>query len=301
MYADLHCDTFYKCFTRGVPFSDPSLHINSNNIRGIRPYIQTFAHYIPEDTQDKLGFFKKMLENSLGIIESCPELMLFKCPADILAAERDGKVLAVLSVEGGDFFTGNREADLSVISFLEHNHIRFLSMCYNHGSEFCGGANSVPSKGFTSKGLSIASMLCEHGIFTDLSHLNHKSALELLQTDINVIATHSNSFSFCDNPRNLTDRAIELLIEKDSLIGINFYSPFLSNTHATVDDIVDHINYIRCMGGKNNIAFGADFDGCDKLPDGINSVSDIPELYPLINDPEPVFYNNVKRFLLKLK
>lgn len=300
MYADLHCDTFYKCFVEGIPFSSSSLHINSGNIRAIKPYIQTFAHFVPETVSDKLGFFKRMLENSLEIIENQPELMLFTCPADIFKAEREGKVLAVLSVEGGDFFTSNHENDLSVISFLERNHIRFFSMCYNHGSEFCGGANSSPAKGFTAKGLEIASMLCEHGIVIDLSHLNHKSALELLCTDIAVIATHSNCFSFCDNPRNLTDRAIELLIEKNSLIGINFYSPFLSNTYATTDDITDHINHIRCLGGKNNVAFGADFDGCDKLPDGIDSVSDIEKLYSFINDPEPVFYNNVKNFLMKL-
>lgn len=296
MYADLHCDTFYKCFIKNVPFSSPLLDVNLEKSKQLRPYIQTFAHYIPETVSDKLGFLKSMLENTYRIIESETDIVLFTCKDDILKAERENKLLAVLSVEGGDIFTGDLKNDLDTAKYLERNNIRFLSMCYNHGSAFCGGAMSKASTGFTKSGLNIASMLCDHGIFIDVSHLNHLSTIQLLETDLNVIATHSNCFSLCQHQRNLTDKAVELLIKKDSLIGINLYSPFLSSTLASVDDIFDNIAFISSFGGEHNIAFGADFDGCDRFPEGINSILDVAKL----NVSEAVLYNNVKTFLMKL-
>ena len=141
-----------------------------------------------------------LLDNSLKIIENYSTLLLFKNVSDIQNAEKENKILAVLSVENGNFFTGNTSEDLKIINFLESNHIRFLSMCYNNGSDFCGGAYSSEDIGFTKRGLQIASRLSEHNVILDVSHLNHKSSLDVLKTDLNVIATHSNCYSVCHNP-----------------------------------------------------------------------------------------------------
>ena len=294
MYADLHCDTFFKCFVNKTDFTDKKLHISLGKSMKMLPYIQTFAHYIPEDETDKFGFFRRMLEKSLEIIEKYDSIILFKSKSDIVKAENEGKMLAVLSVEGGNFFNGDSEQNLRKITLLEQNHIRFFSLCYNNGSDICGGAQSAPDKGVSRLGMKLAYSLGEHGIAMDVSHLGHKSAMDILNTDMPALATHSNCFSVCDNPRNLKDGGILRLIEKNSLMGLNMYAPFLSRKgKADFSDIYTHINHIKSLGGEKILAFGADFDGCDSLPRGINSVTDIKKL----DIPHELFYNNVKRFL----
>ena len=292
MYADLHCDTLYECFVGNTDLNDENLHITAKRLAGLTHAIQVFAHYIPEKENDKYGFFRRMLENSLRIIDDTPQLLLFRSKGDIELAERENRVLAVLSVENGDFFNGDRLRDTERVRFLEQNGIRFLSLCYNNGSEICGGAMS--DGGLSPIGLRAAYMLAEHGIVSDISHLNEKSALALLDADICCVATHSNCAALCPHPRNIGDKIIERLIYRRSLMGINLYSPFLNDgKHAKAADVYAHISHVTDMGGAGILALGADFDGCDSLPAEINNVADIKNL----DIPHETIYNNVKRFL----
>ncbi len=293
MYADLHCDTAFECYVKGKSFADKSLHVNLLACLENTPCIQTFAHYIPENTENKFDFFQRMLENTYRMFESIPEIIIFKKRADIAAAERDKKILAVLSVEGGDFFDGG-SGDIARADFLEKNNIRFLSLCYNGGSALCGGAKSPPDAGLTKNGLETAARLWERGTVSDLSHLNHKSSMQLINSGVRVIATHSNCLAVCPSFRNLADEAIEKLIEQKSLMGINFYAPFLcENGAAAISDVERHILHVKAMGGDKILALGADFDGCDSLPRGISGLCDIKKL----DISEDMLYNNVKRFL----
>ncbi len=288
MYADLHCDTFYKCFADGLFFDDNSLHVNVEKSKDFSRYIQTFAHYIPEKTKDKFGYFQKMLENSYRIIGQNPKLHLMKSYSDVELAEKQNKILVILSVEGGDFF----DKDIvSRMDFLEKNHIRFISLCYNNGNDMCCGAFSKKDNGFTKHGLDIAYMLSERGMALDLSHLSCKSASDAVNNNLNCIATHSNCKSVLDHPRNLEDDTILKLIEKGSLIGLNLYKDFVGKT------ISDHISHIVSLGGLENLAFGADFDGCDIFSDGVESLSDMNNFLSNLSVDKQLFYNNVKKYL----
>ena len=297
MLADLRCDTFFKCFADNTDFTSSSLNVSLDKCLGNLPCIQTFAHYIPENISDKFDFFCRMLDNSLSIIERHDKLLLYRKKSDIETAEREGKILAVLSVEGGSFFDENLSENLKKAVYLEQNYIRFLSLTYNAGSKLCAGAQSKNDSGMSRLGFDTAFLLCGHGIAMDLSHLSHNSAADILNADMPALATHSNCFSLCDSPRNLKDSAILHLIEKNALMGLNLYAPFIKRGgHVSVTDLYRHIEHIRALGGENILALGADFDGCDSFPAGINDVSDIK----MLDIPHGLFYNNVKRFLNSL-
>lgn len=296
MLADLHCDTLYRCFTENKTLYDDSLHFNINKAGKYKKCIQIFAHYIPEDVTDKINYLQSMLNNSFAILDSAKEIILFNSLSDIEKAENQNKILAVLSVEGGDLFTENRSSNLDIIRFLEKNHIRFFSLCYNHGSSICGGALCPEGKSATKTALDVCSMLNEHGVVVDVSHLNHASTKAILEHDISAVATHSNCFSLCRHFRNLSDENITKLIKKSGLIGINMYSRFLGNSPVKLEEVLKHIEYIRSLGGRKCVALGADFDGCDSFPEGISDVTDMDKLYNMLSDADSVFYNNVKNF-----
>lgn len=300
MYADLHCDTMYKCFTENVDFSCDKLHININKSKTIRPYIQTFALYIPESVNDKFDYLCNMLYNTQKIIDNTDELKLFTKFSDIAFSEQNNKILAVLSVEGADIFCDNESVNRERIRFLRDNHIKFLSLCYNSGSDICGGANCPPEKRLDKKAKQIVYQLASHAITLDISHLNHTSSRDILEMGVNAVATHSCCFEICEHNRNISTENLYRIIEQNGLVGVNFVPWFLNTTKkATIDDIVKHIEYIRSLGGKRSVCFGADFDGVNILPKGISDVSDIIKIRDLLTDHDSVFYNNVKNYLLK--
>jgi len=105
--------------------------------------------------------------------------------------------------------------------------------------------------------------------------------LDVLEcTSAPVIVSHSNAQRLCAHRRNLTDKQIMAVKDNGGVIGINLYPEFLNNSkEATIKDIINHIEYIASLAGPDHIGLGADFDGVDGLPAGINGVQDIEKIF----------------------
>ena len=43
-------------------------------------------------------------------------------------------------------------------------------------------------------------------------------------------------------------------------------------------DIVDHIEYVLELVGVDYVGLGSDFDGCLKLPEGLDGVDKVPKI-----------------------
>ena len=59
---------------------------------------------------------------------------------------------------------------------------------------------------------------------------------------------------------------IKAIANAGGTIGINYFGRFLSNRDdniSYVSDIVNHIKYIRNIGGDDVLSLGGDFDGVD--------------------------------------
>ena len=68
-------------------------------------------------------------------------------------------------------------------------------------------------------------------------------------------------------------------------------------------DILKHIEHFLKLGGEDNIAFGADFDGMVELPDGIGDFSSYKAFCETLKKEfsfeiaEKIMYKNVMRIL----
>ncbi|CAL4142139.1 unnamed protein product, partial [Meganyctiphanes norvegica] len=71
------------------------------------------------------------------------------------------------------------------------------------------------------------------------------------------------------------------------IVMVSFYNQFLTcSQKATVQNVIEHINYIRNITGIDHVGIGADFDGINLLPDGLEDVSKYPRLFAeLMADP----------------
>ena len=48
--------------------------------------------------------------------------------------------------------------------------------------------------------------------------------------------------------------------------------------HATIDDVVAHIDHAVKVAGIDHVGIGSDFDGIDSVPKGLEDVSKMPKL-----------------------
>ncbi len=291
-YADLHCDTLWRCYVNRTDLDDPALQLTR------KPpfrHLQTYAIYIPDTEPDPYRYFRAVYAYSEEMLRKYPDMVLCRSGAEIDAAFSAGKTPYLFSVEGGGFFGRDAEKNRRIVWELKKKGIAFLSLCYNKGNALAGGVHS--EGGLTALGKEVALMLREAGISLDLSHLNFRSADDLLALLPDyVVATHSDCYALADHPRNLTDEQIKALIERHGLMGINFFPPFLTNKkNACISDILLHIRHILNLGGRDILAFGSDFDGIDRVPDDLPNLAALPRLGDLLS--EQILYGNVKRYL----
>jgi membrane dipeptidase len=93
-----------------------------------------------------------------------------------------------------------------------------------------------------------------------------------------VMASHSNARAVCDHPRNMTEDMIQIMADRGGVMGMNFAPGFVHPTQATVQGVVDHIDYIVSLVGPNHIGLGSDFDGIPYTPEGLEDVTRMPNI-----------------------
>ncbi|MDR2292672.1 MAG: dipeptidase [Prevotellaceae bacterium] len=238
----------------------------------------------PDDYENHFARAIELIDILNDDINECNgEIKLVNNYSDILSTVEKGNIAAVLCLEGGQLVGDN----IDNINKLYERGMRYLTLAWNYGTEWCGGANDDENKGLTLFGKQVIDRLNELGVMIDVSHVNKKSLDDVLNyTDKTVIATHSGAYAVNNSKRNLSDEHIKEIARRGGVIGSVFYPYFLNNTDkATIKDVMKHINYIRNLTGNIDcIALGSDFDGIDITPVGLENVSKFPNLTKALFD-----------------
>jgi len=195
---------------------------------------------------------------------------------DILRTAREGKVAAVLSIEGADVIEG----DPGVLRMFHRLGVRMVGLVHSLRNLLADGvADSRTGGGLSELGVQVVEELDRLGILIDISHLSDAGFWDLMDIAKGaIVASHSNSRAVCDHPRNMTDEMIEALADRGGVMGMNFAPFFVHPTHATVERVVDHIDHIVDLVGPDHVGLGSDFDGIPTTPEGLEDVSKMPNI-----------------------
>ena len=257
---DAHCDTLYIAADTDKSLYENDVMADFRRMSAYNSYTQILACWIEPK------YASSALERSMELIDT-----YYENPCSYK------NVRTILSIEGGEMISST-----AVLRNLYRLGVRIAGLTWNYSNHIASGADEKdPERGLTEFGKTVVREMERIGMYIDVSHLNDRSFYDIEQiTDMPLIATHSNSRSICGHRRNLTDDMFERIIKSGGCAGINFYPMFLNDKgRAGIDDIVRHIERFMSLGGENCIGIGADFDGVDYLPEGINGCEDVYKVF----------------------
>ncbi|MEX0934908.1 MAG: membrane dipeptidase [Candidatus Paceibacterota bacterium] len=158
---------------------------------------------------------------------------------------------------------------------------RSVGMVWNYKNALGGGADS--DVGLSTLGSEFLEWCEAHHMLIDTAHMNEKTFRQTLDVvEGPLVATHANARALCERPRNFSAEQIRAIGERGGVVGVFFSRNFLvsGGGGATIDTIIDHIQYIEEHGGKEAVVLGTDFGGNDSPPmEGMKTVRDLPNLF----------------------
>ncbi len=284
LVLDAHCDTIKEALDEKLSITDVKYAFNLRDVREKLPYIQFLASFVdPEYTNEENGGFirvNKILDKFYFEYDKYSEyITIIRKEDNLKEVVANNKLGVILTVENGSAISGN----LDNIDLLYNRGIRIMSVTWNKDNELGCGAETINDTGLTTLGKKYIEKLNQKNILIDVSHLSKKGFYDVINiSNKPIVATHSCANKLCKHHRNLTDEQIKEIARIKGVIGVCFYSKFLTNNIiATADDIVNHIEYIANLVGIEHVGLGSDFDGVcrEDLPIDVKGVKDIDIIF----------------------
>src|SRR5690606_6309679 len=242
LVIDTHNDVLYQSVMRGKDIGKriSSGHTDLPRIKEGGIDVQVFAVWCGEKYGKGTAFAyaNKQIDGLMAVIRNYPdEITLATTAAEIRTIAAQGKIAAVIGVEGGHMI----EARMDYLDSLFARGARYLTLTWNNSTEWAPSATDesrnpakLKHKGLTDFGRQVIRRMNELGMMVDLSHVGRQTFFDAMETTAKpVLVSHSNAYALMAHPRNLQDDQIKAVAENGGVICLNFYSGFLDPTHYT--------------------------------------------------------------------
>ena len=297
-YFDAHCDTALPVYETGRSLNKNNFHIDIERLGAYAPAVQVFSICAPH----RAGMVEKtewVMDELLRQIRiHGARAMLCLSAADIDKAEVEGKVGAMISVEGAE----KLDCSIENLKKAYEKGLRIVHLTWNHPNLLSG--TCVDGSGLTEKGAEFVREAQKMGVALDMSHISEKAFWDIQAIATKpVLAGHSNSKTVCDHIRNLSDEQFTALVKTGGVAGLNMYLDILGHDRD-IAAVLRHAEHFLSLGGEKAICLGGDLDGIPEMPKGMRGVEDMAKLYEamlqqnwsedLVRD---IFYRNLRSFM----
>jgi membrane dipeptidase len=219
------------------------------------------------------------------IIAKYPETFRLALTAnDIEAAHKQGKIAALIGIEGGHAI----EDSLRLLRDYYALGVRYMTLTHSNTNNWADSSGDIDKAGvkhhdgLTTFGKDVVREMNRLGMIVDISHVADKTFWDALEVSTAPpFASHSSCRALANVPRNMTDDMIKALAKKGGVVQINFSCGFLvkdNSQSASLSDVVAHIDHVVKVAGVDAVGIGSDFDGIFCAPKGLEDVSKFPNL-----------------------
>lgn len=168
--------------------------------------------------------------------------------------------------------------------------LRIASLTWNGVNKYASGTFAVDT-GITPLGLDLLAEFKRLGIILDLSHLSDSSVETVLERFYGPLcATHSNSRTVAESPRNLLDSQALAIAARGGVVGLNLLASFVrggwkdGDELPSVHEATEHVEYLCGLIGPAHIGLGSDLDGGLTPRNTPNGIDRIDHLALLLDD-----------------
>ncbi len=154
------------------------------------------------------------------------DLVLATTAAEIRDAHKQGKIAALMGVEGGHMIN----SDLGVLRSYAALGVRYMTLTHSGNDEWADSStDKAVHNGLTAFGKDVVREMNRIGVIVDISHVSDKTFYDALEVSkAPLFASHSSCRAICDAPRNMTDQMMKDLAAKGGVVQINYHVGFLS-------------------------------------------------------------------------
>jgi len=243
------------------------------------------------------------------------KVMLCTTAADVRQAHSQGKIAALMGMEGGHMINNS----LPTLRMFAELGVRYLTLTHSVNTDWADSSGDQPKhNGLTDFGKDVVRELNRLGVMVDISHVADKTFWDALAVSkAPMVASHSSCRALSGHSRNMTDEMIKALAKKGGVIQINYLDSFIDNDlylwsqktqaarrelsqkypgrenaakireelekqfgpapKASWERIVDHIDHAVKLVGADHVGLGSDFDG-GSMPVGMEDCSKLPKI-----------------------
>ena len=280
---------------------------------------QFWSVYVPGEVKEGWARLQlEQIELTRRIVDRYPETFALALTADDAEkAFKAGKIASFIGMEGGHVLENSLGALRAYYALgarymtLTHN----TSLAWADSATDPPARHG----GLTKFGEEVVHEMNRLGMLVDLSHVAPETMRAALRvSEAPVIFSHSSARAICDVPRNVPDDVLQLLPKNGGVVMIAFVTGFVSPEaakvlmpafqefnarartlgsekerdalwkeifaplkvpKATVAQVADHVEHVRKVAGVDHVGLGADYDGNDSWPVGLEDVSTYPNLF----------------------
>ena len=158
--------------------------------------------------------------------------------ADVRRAVQEGKIAALMGLEGGYAI----DEKLENVQRYYDLGVRYMSPAWSVSTSWAGSSGDEvgAARGLNEFGKNVVREMNRLGMMVDVSHVSDKTFWDIVNTSTKpVIATHSACRAIADVPRNLTDDMIRALAKTGGVVNVIFYPEHLEPGWSLLKKKVD--------------------------------------------------------------
>ena len=191
-----------------------------------------FSLYIKPHYVERGGSARRtldMIDSVYRAVERNPrDLMLATSVADIRRAKAQGKIAALMGIEGGHAI----EDSLATLREFYRLGVRYMTLTWNNTNNWAdAGRGEKKHNGLSDFGKDVVREMNRLGMLVDVSHVSDKTMSDALDvSQAPIIASHSSARALSNMPRNIPDDLLKRIAKNGGVVQVNFYSEFVDAT-----------------------------------------------------------------------
>ncbi len=232
--VDMHADTVQFVIDEGADISTrvETTHLDAVRMREGGLDAQFFSVWVEPEFygtggESAIARADAQVEAIRALAERRPDIWTFATTAaDIRRAHDEGKLAALLGLEGGYAI----DERLERVEHYFRRGVRYMTPAWTYSLSWAGSSGDSMGRkvGLNDFGRAVIREMNRLGMLVDVSHVSDKTFWDMVDISTSpVVASHSNCRALADVPRNLSDDMIRAIADTGGVVCVVYYPGFL--------------------------------------------------------------------------